>query len=251
MRSKLFTLAMLVMGSAASFHANAFSVCTENEAFPPLTNAGRTPLGHSDILIEDAAKNLGVALNIKAAPWKRCQNEVENGDVDAILATSYAGKNIQISVFPMVSAGVPDSTKGIGSTKTYLYRRVGSKADFVNGKFVNLTSPVGILPGYQAVNEAVTKGGAQVDEGAKTVDQQAQKMINSRLDMVAADIAFVKLVDEKYKDQLEPIPSLLMEASYYLSFSSKYYNAHKADVEKFWTEMAKVKASPAYKAKIK
>ena len=96
----------------------------------------------------------------------------------------------------MASGGVPDSAKAIGSTKTYLYRRIGTKADFVNGKFV-------------------------------------------------------KLVDEKYKDKLEPVPALLTEAFYYLAFSSKYYNAHKTDAETFWTEIAKVRASPAYKAKIK
>ena len=151
----------------------------------------------------------------------------------------------------MASGGVPDSAKAIGSTKTYLYRRIGTKADFVNGKFVNLATHVGISPGYQAVTEAVTKGGAQVEESAKTVEQQAQKLLSGRLDLVAADVAFVKLVDEKYKDKLEPVPALLTEAFYYLAFSSKYYNAHKTDAETFWTEIAKVRASPAYKAKIK
>ena len=96
----------------------------------------------------------------------------------------------------------------------------------------------------------VTKGGAWYDDGTSVPEKQAQKLIFGRTDLVASDVAFIRLVNERNIDKLEVLPSILTEAVYYLAFANKYYKAHKNEVETYWSEIAKVSNSAPYKAKI-
>jgi len=242
---------MAALLAAMAINAHAFSVCLEDELFVPLTNPDLTKPGHAQILMDMVAQSLGVKITYEIAPWKRCQASVGNGIYDAVLGAGYAGINVQIAVFPMLSEGKPDSAKAVGSVKTMLYRRKGSKADYVNGSFINLNAPVGITSGYQVNMVAVTKGGAQYYDGAKTVEQQVKMLLIDRVAMVAGEPAFTTLVNEKYRDKIESLPVPLSEAHYYLVFSNKYYDSQKDNVDTFWREIARVKNSAEYKRRIK
>ena len=102
---------------------------------------------------------------------------VAAGTYDATLAAAYAGRNIELLVFPMRAPGIPDAAKATGSATTYLYRRKGTPADYVNGRFVRLSGPVGVTAGFQASTEMVLKGGGQVYDGAKSADQLAKMLL--------------------------------------------------------------------------
>jgi hypothetical protein len=244
---KLATCVLL----ACALDAGAFTICVEDEPFLPLLNGRFTPPGHAQILVEAVAKNLQILIRVQFAPWRRCTATIASGVVDAILAPSYAGKNIEIAVFPMLGPGQPDPSKAVGLTKTFLYRRKQTPPDFLNGRFVHLHTPVAIASGYQASADAVTKGGGGIDDGAKTVEQLAAKLLAGRVDLVAGDVAFAQLVNARYQDQLEALPTMLHESHYYLAFSTQYYRANQGEVEAFWIELAKVKNSAGYKASIK
>ena len=226
--------------------ATAMVVCVEDEPFLPMSNAGLEPPGHGQILIREVVRKQGVPLRIVLAPWKRCQALVAAGTYDATLAAAYAGRNIELLAFPMRAPGIPDGAKATGSATTYLYRRKGTPADYVNGRFVRLSGPVGVTSGFQASTETVLKGGGQVYDGAKSADQLAKMLLAGRLELVAAEQAFVILAREKYRDELEALQAILHETDYYLAFSPAFYKAQRELVEKVWSEMATVRHSAAY-----
>ena len=238
---------MACLFAAVSLNANAFVVCVEDEPFLPLTNGHLSPPGSAQILMATAAKNLKIPLEIKIVPWKRCRALVVSGDYDAMLCAGYAGINFKNAVFPMLPGGSPDKAKAVGSVKTYLYRRKGGKADYVNGKFIGIASPlVGITSGYQTHIDAITQRGARFDDSAPSVEQQAKMLVAGRVDLVAGERAFARLLTKQYQEQLEQLPVPLIEPFYYLAFSKQYYPSHKEMVESLWNEIAKARKSAPY-----
>lgn len=240
--------------AAAAFMAcgpvAAIQVCVEEQPLLPLTNAGQEPRGYAEILVHDTARNLGIPLNEEVAPWARCRKMLSSGFYDAVLNMTYAGKNKSIGAFPMTQSGIPDSNKSVGRYISFLFRRVGSRADLVDGKIVNTAKPVGIQVGYQLHRSVIEGLGWNVVEIPNEADQMAKMLAAGRVDLVAGDFAMQREVETNYKTVLEPLSASFSESSVYLVFSKTYYDAHREAAERFWEEMARVRNSQDYKDEI-
>jgi ABC-type amino acid transport substrate-binding protein len=242
--------ALVLLASATAYAAGKFTLCTSETPFLPISSVDPSQPGTAQILIELVAKKLGISVTHIATPWKRCQVMVEQGLYDAMNITGYAGINPTIAVFPMANAAV-DTNKSLGSVPTVLYRRVGTQADFVDGKFVGTGKPIAILAGRQVNKDAIERAGATSEDGAKTVQALAQKLLTGQVDMAAsAETELVQLVDSQYHGVLEAVRTPLTESHYYLVFSKPYYQSHGAEVEAFWNEMARMKKSPEFLSRI-
>jgi hypothetical protein len=243
-------IATLGLASANVLAGGQFSLCTSETPFLPISSVDPISPGTAQVLITMVAHKLGVTVNDVANPWKRCQVLVEQGKYDAMNITGYAGINPSIAVFPMRN-GAPDPAKSLGSIPSVIYRRVGAKADFVGGKFVRTDKPIAILAGRQVNKEAIQRAGGTSEDGAKTVQALAQKLITGQTDLVAsAETELAQLVATQYQGVLEAVHHPLTESHYYLVFSKPYFEGHQAEAESFWNEMVKIKKSPAYLARI-
>ena len=228
----------------------AFQVCVEDQPLLPLSNGGQVPRGYAEILIKETARDLGVTATEVVAPWARCQKMVSSGFYDAVLNMTYAGKNKSIGVFPMTQSGVPDRNKALGRYVSFLFRRVGSDADLIDGKIANTTKPVGIQIGYQLHRDLIEGMGWSVVEIPNSADQMAKMLAGGRVDLVAGDFAMQREVETKYKTVLEPLATQFSESFVYLVFSKSYYAANRQAVERFWEEMVRVRNSQDYKDEI-
>ena len=235
---------------AVSAPAAALQICVEEQPLIPLTNAGKEPQGYAEILVKDAARTLGIAVEEVVAPWERCQKMMFSGVYDAVLNMTYAGKNKTLGAFPMTQTGTPDTTKAAGLYISYLFRRVGSTADLIDGKIVNTAKPVAIQAGYQLHRDLVQGMGLTVVEIPNSAKQMADMLAAGRVDLVAGDYAMQREVETKYKTILEPLPTPLNGSFVYLVFSRKYYEANRETAERFWTEMARIRHSPDYETEI-
>lgn len=243
-------IALVIAAIAASAPAAAFQVCVEEQPLIPLANAGKEPRGYAEILIRDTASNLGMTVDEVVAPWARCQKMLSSGYYDAVLNMAYAGKNKIIGAFPMTPSGTPDTNKAVGRYTSYLFRRIGSKADLVDGKIVNTAKPVGIQAGYQLHRDLILGMGWSVIEIPNRASQMAEMLAAGRIDLVAGDFAMQRVVDMKYKTVLEPLPVPFSESFVYLVFSKTYYASNRQAAERFWAEMVRVRNSPDYAAEI-
>ena len=245
LRILLVTAAIAVSAPAA-----ALQICVEEQPLIPLTNAGKEPQGYAEILVKDAARALGITVDEVVAPWTRCQKMVASGFYDAVFNMTYAGTNKTLGAFPMTQADTPDTTKAAGLYLSYLFRRVGSTADLIDGKIVNTTKPVAIQASYQLHRDLIQGLGWTVVEIPNLASQMAEMLAAGRVDLVAGDFAMQREVELKYKTILEPLPTPLSGSFVYLVFSKKYYQANRETVERFWTEMARIRHSPDYEAEI-
>lgn len=239
-------LCAFAQGTAPVPQTSQFSLCTSETPFLPLSSADPDRPGRSQVLIKMAARQMGIEIRNDFAPWKRCQALVERGIYDAMNITGYAGINPTIAVFPMRD-GVPDTSKSVGSVPSVLYRRVGSKADFVGGRIVNTDKPVAVLVTRQVNMDAVKRAGGTSEDGAQTVAALAQKLIAGQVDLAAsAETDLAELVATQYKGVLEAIPTPLIESHYFVVFSKQYFANHRAEAEAFWSEIAKTRTRPEY-----
>lgn len=246
----LLKMLFVMAAIAASAPAAAFVMCVEEQPLIPLANAGKVPRGYAEILVKEAARNLGIAMIETIAPWVRCEKMMASGVYDAALNMTFAGKNPAIGVFPMTQAGTPDTDKSVGRYTSRLFRRIGSPADMVDGLFINTAKPVGIQTGYQLHRELIQKAHWSVLEIPNDANQMAEMLAGGRVDLLVGDYAVQRIVETKYKTLIEPLPSLFSDSVVYLVFSRKYYQAHQDTVEQLWAEIARVKISQGYKDEI-
>jgi len=243
-------IVLVIAAMTASAPAAGFEMCVEEQPLIPLSNAGKEPQGHAEILVKEAARNLGIAVTEAVAPWVRCEKMVASGFYDAALNMTFAGQNPGIAIFPMTPAGPPDTDKSVGRYTSQLFRRIGSTADLIDGGFINTAKPVGIQAGYQLHRELIQKAGWTVLEIPNDANQMAEMLAGGRVDLLVGDYAVQRVVETKYKNQIEPLPSLFSDSVVYLVFSRKYYQANQDAVERLWTEIAHVRNSRSYQDEI-
>ena len=246
----MFKIVLIIAALAAATPVAAFEMCVEEQPLIPLANAGREPQGHAEILVKEAARNLGIAVTETIAPWVRCNRMVAAGAYDAALNMTFAGHNPGIAMFPMTQAGTADTDKSVGRYTSRLFRRIGSTADLMDGIFINTAKPVGIQAGYQLHRELIQKAHWTALEIPNDANQMAEMLAGGRVDLLVGDYAVQRVVEMKYKTLIEPLPALFSDSVVYLVFSRPYYQANQEMIERLWTEIGRVRNSQGYKDEI-
>lgn len=242
----LLAIGLLSGVNSALLAAEAsFRLCTESQPSLPLSNPDPAHPGAAQLLIAAAANTLQVNVVHITDTWHNCQHLLKAGTTDALNIASYAGINKAIAVFPMRGDSA-DPSKALGHIPTLLYRRAGSEVDFVNGSFVNLKTPVGILNSYQINSVDVGRAGGIVDDRSYSVHSLARRLLAGKLDLVAADASLAELVNSKYPGQIEALPAKLNNEPHYLVFTPDYYSKHRDLVESFWNELARLRSRQSH-----
>lgn len=225
--------------------AESIRLCVDDRPWLPYTTPEHGVSGSMPLLIGMAAQEMGLRVDYEVLPWMRCQGNVRSGRLDALVGAGFVPLNRILAEFPMRGEAV-DNRRSLGSARVILARRMAggeSKA----GRAALCAKPVGVPLGTQIILDELHKRGCQVDTGAKTDEQNIQKLLLRRVDLIAGyENDIQSLVDARYKTKVEILPEPLFEAHYYLAFSKQYYAANQAQVEALWSRIAQIKVSEAY-----
>ena len=224
-----------------------FKLCSEDQPALPLSHPDPATPGSSQILLAMAAEQTGARISHISAPWYRCQQMLDAGSVDAINIASYAAINRSIAAFPMLDAEQVDASKSLGRLRTELFRRSGSPVQVIDGQFINLKTPVGILHSYQANSLSVARHGGTVDDNSRSLESLAQRLTTGRLDLIAGSgESLRRLCANQYAGKMEVLATALDEAHLYLAFSKPFYGQHRDAVEAFWSAIQQISISTDY-----
>ena len=245
--SLIFTSITMAMNPTPVGGDSAFTACIEDIPWIPYTNPDFQNPGQMQILVNNVAKSLGISIQVVALPWKRCVESVRLGKIDAMIGGGDAPQNRVLAVFPMFGK-LADARRSLGTARTMVVRRAGSKVDWNGKSFVHLDKPVGVLMGLQVMKNAVLKFGGQLDDGAKTDDQNIRKLLQYRVDLLAGyDNDLRKLIHSRYEGQVDILPVPLIESHYYLAFSKQYYAKHTKRVGTFWDKIESLRGTTVLK----
>lgn len=238
MSYKIFATLVLMASSWAIAAPKTIKTCIDSRSWLPYTNPDLKNPGLMQVAVHEAGKKLGIKIVEKALPWETCQASVKAGSIDAMIGAAYVDFNREFADFPQ-TLGRVDSRRSLGSARILFVRKKGSKASFDGKVLGGVTKPIGVAAGTQVMILEAKKFG-KVDDGAKTDEENIQKLLDGRIDVMAGYAFDLKvLIDSKYEDKVEILPVPLVETFYYLAFSKKFTVANKEFAEKIWDEIGK------------
>lgn len=238
----------VVLLAALEVHALELRVCTLDQPFHPFTMPDGS--GQAQELLRQAAKGSDLTVANVMAPRLRCREMLKAGEVDAIMS-GYLPEREEYGVFPK-RGGRIDETMQLGAVRYLVYRQRGSKVGWHGQQLRGLgPAPVGVLPGM-AVTSRIVQAGGRIDEGAKTIEQNFEKLAVGRLAaVVALESDAQQLLDQKFKDRIDVLPIAFDVTPVYLHVNPIYYRRYKADIELYWKAIRKTRTSPAYQQYLK
>lgn len=214
-------------------------LCYESVALVPYASAPADKRGPGLILelLESAAQQAEVRLQLHQQPWKRCIHEMHQGGTDGIFVAIWQPDRDAWGRFPgrdpRLGTAV-DPARAVWPVQYVVIGRAGGRLSWDGQRFSGVRHGVGAPLGYvvsQRLQElAVLAGGSMAPS-------KALRMVAAgRLDgyVLEREIALDLLDQLQLQEELVLLPTPLLEAEWYLPFSHPFYAAHADIVERFW-----------------
>jgi len=225
----------------------AVKFCYEDENVYPWVLKDRP--GLNILLMNSVEKIIGVKLELVQRPWKRCQAELKNGEVDGIFSASYKKERLELGVYPMAGDKL-DESKAVMTDSYSLYRLKGSRAQW-DGKNLTINGLVGAQSGYSVIGQ-LKELGAKVDDGTGSADNNLLKLLAGRVDAVALQTLEADnliAANPTFATKVEKVTPPLVVKPFYLMLS-KQFNAKFGDFcKEIWAAVAQVRDSADFKSK--
>ncbi|MFZ6862341.1 substrate-binding periplasmic protein [Undibacterium sp. Ji67W] len=246
--SRIITLLLLGM---FFLHARADTVnlkfCYEDDSVYPWITGTNEGLVISEMhMIE---KEVNMQFELIRLPWKRCQNEVKEGRIHAVIAASFNKDRAKWGSYPVDAKGVLNKELSLFTDSFFVYRRFDSAIRWQNHRFENLNQQnVGVQLGYSA--------GKDLEElGYQVTYLPGSEDLVALLKSHALDVIVLQNYEAQRLITLNPDLEKIMVkeaepvkvAEQFLLFNTSFYNANASLVQTIWEATAKVRKSKAYK----
>ncbi len=170
----LYALLVFMVTALMPSRAMAQKLVFDFESYPPYEFVENSKVLGTDVdIIREVCKRIGYEAVFMEKPWKRCEEEVKAGDVDAIFSLFKTDEREQYLYFPVESLSFEKdmviAKKGKGKA---------GKIEDLNGK------TIGSVVGYSygdAFDEAAKKKSFRLEE-CQNNEQMLKKLIEDRMD---------------------------------------------------------------------
>jgi len=225
---------ILLFALACKAQALTLRLSTLDQPFPPHTMPDGS--GQAQQLLRQAPADEGIDIDNSVAPRLRCIAQVKSGEVDAVLS-AFLPERMEYGVFPMAGT-VADETRAVGVVRFVIYRQKGSHVGWDGHAFSGLDArPVGIQAGL-AVTQRLRQTGVLVDQGAKTIGQNLEKLVRGRVQaVVALEGESQPLIEREYGDRIEKLSQAFDSTPIYLHVRPAYYAEHRSAIEHLWNAL--------------
>lgn len=246
MMKRLFSLLVFAALPAAQA-ADAVPVlrfCSLDIDFAPVARVDGT--GHYQYLLQLAALKAGIKIERKIAPRRRCLDEIRTGVSDGMIG-AYTPERAETAAFPM-AGGAPDVTRSFGTVRYYPYRRVASSVGWDGQRFHGLHGNVGVESAFAFITERLHALGVPYDDGAKTLEQNMDKLYANRVDIVIGmGLEADRLVAQRHIGRIERAGAAFDLSPLYLMLSRQFHARHPEAAQRLWQAVQEARNSPAYK----
>ena len=245
---KALLLSVLFGLTATSVQAQNIKLCHDDaDSAPWLIKDAK---GLNIVLMEAAAAKAGAKLEIVALPWKRCLGAVEDKSIDGAIAASYKDERAKFAVYP-TTGDKPDENRRLHTEEYSLYRAKGSNVSWDGSKFSNLTGSIGAQRGYSIIDN-LKKWEAKVDEGGALPKDNMKKLVGGQVQAVALTSEEGDQLSKTpdFSGKVEKVTPPLIQKPYYVIFGKEFYSKNQAMVDSIWSNIATIRESKDYKAKV-
>lgn len=232
----------LLLTVACDTYALTVRLCTLDHPFPPHTMPDGS--GQVQELLRRAAKEDGIVIENTVAPRLRCIAKLKSGEVDALLSV-FLPERMAYGAFPMEGT-VADETRAVSVIRFVVYRQKGSKLQWDGRAFTGLDQrPIGMQTGL-AVGQRLRQTGVTVDDGAKTIEQNLEKLVRGRVQaVVALEGESQPLIEHNFSGRIEALSKAYDTSPIYLHVHPRYYARHREAIDKLWDTVRRIRESAA------
>jgi polar amino acid transport system substrate-binding protein len=218
--------------------------CSLDIDFAPVARVDGT--GHYQFLLMQAARKAGITVERRIAPRRRCLDEIRAGISDGMIG-AYTPERALMAAFPQAGDS-PDVTKSFGTVRYYPYRRVASPVSWDGQRFHGLDGSVGVESAFVFVTDRLRALGVRYDDGAKTLEQNMDKLRADRVDVVIGmDLEADRLVASRHAGRIERAGGAFDLSPMYLMLSKQFYAGNPQAAQRLWQAVQEVRNSQAYR----
>jgi polar amino acid transport system substrate-binding protein len=248
-------LPFLVMVSPLSAEP-IFQIVYMNKENPPRIMGAGTSIDGSQPgitveLFKMVANSVGMQVQFKRMPWKRCLYMVEQGLADATFHASYKAARAKFGVYPTTD-GQLDPSMRIYKNSYVFYVRKGSGVSWDGKTISGDLRPIGTQLSY-AIADDLRKMGYAIEEEA-SVDSNLKKLAAGRISAYADLESIVDHTLGKDPSRYNNIVKLhppLSEKIYYLLISKAFAKKNPQLTERIWNAVRDVQQTDGYKEMLK
>ena len=241
------TSLLLVAGMLGHpLQAQGLTLCYE-DARNTLGNTSDRQAQNYHLVMQAAAKS-GERVKLMPLPWKRCLSQVAKGLVDGALDASYTEERAAFAAYPTTADGKPDPKRRLWAGGYSLYKLKTSAAGWDGQNFTHLTGPIGLQLGY-SIGDDLKRLGVPIREFSGDAGVLLKWLTAGHVPLVAllTDEGDALLEDPVLAATIEGIQPAFSQKPYFVIFHKRYYADRQKAVESFWTHIATVRESQAFK----
>lgn len=220
-------------------------LCYELGGLPPYTSPpDGAPLEQPGLIIEliqQAAYQARLRLDLHQQPWKRCVHEVQRGTSDGLFIAVWQADRDAWGRYP----GRDPQRQSPVDTNQRLWRveypiivRTGSALQWDGQRFTGVQHGIGAPLGY-ATSQRLRELGVLSSESL--AQAKALRLVAAgRLDgyVLEREIALALIDSLQLKGQLMFLPQPLLETNWYLPLSHQFYATHPELAEGLWQALS-------------
>lgn len=246
LRISLFVTLLLALPWAWSAEEPVvFKLCSIDVDFAPVAKVDGT--GHYQYLLAQAARRMGIVLERRIAPRRRCLDEVRSGASDGMVG-GFAAERARFAVFPMAGNG-PEVSKALGAVRFYVYRRKGAPLEWDGQDLQALgDGTIGVESAFVFVTDRLRELNVPFDDGGKTLEQNFGKLMAGRVaGVVGMDIEASRLIQLRHAGKIEKAGKLFDLTPMYLMLSQQFHAKHPDLAERYWDTIEELRNGADYR----
>ncbi len=238
--------ALLPSGATLAKPTTMTVVSRDENEFPYLLGTKQAFDKEKPGIAIEAMKLLGDALQIEfkfvRRPWRRCLNDLKQGQFDALVYAGFSAELEEYGKFPKRDDKV-DEDRRLFTEKWMLYKRQRDSLPW-QGFISRDIEPVGTILGAGIIKE-LQRFHVRFEE-AKDLESNFRKLLLRRVRTVAATDLSGSFVLRKEANEFRDIVELQPEMAknnYYLMFSQQFHKKYPAFAEIIWNTLSSIRES--------
>lgn len=231
---------LLALSPLAWAWQDTLRLCYEEEDYPPFI--GPTTPANSALLIDlisSAAERSQLKLAWYRRPWKRCIQELQQGQADGVFAAIWLPERDSWGVFPGRQSGLatPDRRYRLWQVDYPILTRMGSGLSWDGERFTGVNRGLTAPLGYVAQQRLGTLG--VLSKASHTAEKALRLVASGRLDgyVVERQIGLSLIHKLGLDGRVQMLPLPLMTADWHLPLSHQFVKRHPDLSARFWQSL--------------
>jgi polar amino acid transport system substrate-binding protein len=244
---KLILATLLGFFSALTFAA-PLKFCFEDVPQRPWTMPDGSGLNFE--LLHRVEKLVGESFVFLPMPWKRCQEEVRNGELDGIIGAADSAERRSYAIFPIAASGAVDTSTSIYEDQFNVYQRAGSVAAWNGKELISSNRPVAVQSGYAVVAAMLRERDIKINDSIKSAEDGLRFLLDGIVDVAilqSIETEYLRKEDPRFKGAIVTAASPYVVLPLYLAINHLTYARDPKRIQAIWNAVRTVRNSAEYR----